>query len=647
MNNLKRIVSALAAVILVGSLFACEPEDEKVPTPEPDIQTEEKVIFSVNIQPDIICNDPESISSAIEAMQLSIFSTTYRTPAVYDDTKESSPHEIVLGVSDRAVSKKAYELLETCDIKGGESSYLIYSDGESLAVAYNEDRWQTGYGLDLAMEELIKLFDGSEKIIIPEGEVTSLTFDVMAYQQRIDDAAAETKWQQLTKAVNDMGGDGEAVTYAVKEYYEKICTEDIIDWFANLYDPTVGGYYFSNGARDTDGYLPDLESTSQAIGFLQSSGMLDKFGGSYKAGVPLWMQEQIIAFCKKCQDPETGFFYHPQWTKAMVDAQLSRRARDMDSATGLLNRFGSKPTYDAPNGTKGDGIKWDGTSVSLTGRLIYENAASLVSKIIPTSSHAAHLENDVTFRAYLDSYDTNGSFYWIGSNIGSQESQIKARDAELAAEGADYRLGDILIEWFNGHQNTETGLWNDGLSYECTNALLKIGGLYTTFGHMFPNADKAIDSCLKMTTTDEYARTVVQVYNVWFGMKNLMINIETFAKTEEEMEIVRSARAKLLSGAPEAIKLSMEKQLNFKCENAGFCYYDGYNCTHSQGLPVAPSGTGDGDVNATVICMFGTINRILDTLGISRYVPSGYTETDRMRYFAILEDNYSASINAK
>ncbi len=618
---------------------------------EPAGKEEEKVIFSLNVQPNIICNDAENIISSLETLQLSVFKTTYRSPAIYDDSTDIGAHEIVIGKTERPISKKAYELLDTCDVKGGESSYIIYSDGESVAVAFTEDRWQTGYGAKLGMEELSKLFDGSEKIIIPEGKVTSLTFDVLAYQQALDDKKSETDWKNFINAVNNKGGDGEAVAAAVKYFYEKICTDNVIDWFANLYDPTVGGYYFSNDAKNTDGYLPDLESTIQALNFMQSSRILDKYNGVFKDAIPLWMQEQIIRFVKKCQDPENGFFYHPQWTKEMVDAKLSRRARDLDSATKLLKHFGAAPTYDAPNGSKGDGIMWDGTPVeNLTGRLLYSDPVFAVSKVAPRASYAAHFESDVTFKAYLDEleeYNNTGyrSFYWIGNHIGSQTSQIKERDKQLKEAGADYSLGDILVEWYTEHQNTETGLWDKGLSYDNTNALLKISGTYTDFGYMFPNVEKAVESCLKMTMTDEHADAVVKVYNVWFAIKNLMVNIETFAQTSEELDIVKSTKQTLLLNAPEAIRLSAEKQLYFKHEDGGIGYVHGENCTVSQGLPVSPAGDGEGDVNATILGMFGTINRIVDSLGLDVDAPAAYTEADRLRYFAILEDNYLETLN--
>ena len=46
---------------------------------------------------------------------------------------------------------------------------------------------------------------------------------------------------------------------------DELCGKKILDWLGSLYDAESGGFYYSISARDTDGFLPDLESTYQAI----------------------------------------------------------------------------------------------------------------------------------------------------------------------------------------------------------------------------------------------------------------------------------------------------------------------------------------------------------------------------------------------
>lgn len=615
------------------------------------------LIFDYNNPPTLVCNDPEALADAISEVQFAVYYITYRTPSPVSDSTPKAAHEIVFGQSNREISKKAYTYLNRIEKEDEDVAYLIYSDGSSIAIAFHEDRYHINAAAFRAAEAFADVCRNKEYVAIAKGTVDSLVFDALEYQEELDAAETEAQWKIFERAVNDLGGDGAAVTAAVKDYYARVCTDDIVSWFANLYDPVTGGFYFSNGARNTPGFLPDAESTSQAIGELQSSGMLDKFvespEGLYIAGLPEWFRNQIVAFLKGLQDPETGYFYHPQWSKEEVNAHLSRRSRDMTKSCGLLKSFGSAPTYNTPSGVQGDGItkeqflKENSTSPisALTGKLSDTGSFVAVSKVVPTASVAVapHLVSDKTFKAYLAEQSAlnaagKRSFYAIGNEIGSQVSEIKTRDKALAEMGETYSLGKILIEWYNEHQDKETGLWDKGVNYDATNALLKIVGTYDEFGSIFPNADLALQSCLTMAVSEDEALTVCYVYNIWFAIEELIDNVNKYSVSADEKAYANSVRKTLLDMAPEAIRISAEKQLQFKKKDGSFAFTAEGNCLTSQGLRVGVPGDEDGDVNATVICLGGTIGRCLTTMGVGHYAPGFYTEADRLRFIAILED---------
>ncbi len=664
-----KILVGFAAFTLTVTLMSCaKPQSTPTTNFAPGssggtvvIPPKANLIFSTNVQPNIICNNADELAKPIEKLSTAVFSTTYMTPKVFDEKQSQTAHELVIGKTERDISKTAYRYLERLEHEEGEISYLVYSNGSSLAVAYDEDKYKSNAAAIQGINELIGYLNGDSEIIIPKGVLVYKSFDALDYQRELDDAKDEAQWKKFEEKVNAMGGDGAAVAKAVKEYYQYVCTENVVSWFANLYDPAVGGYYFSNSARNTPGFLPDIESTQQAIGQLNASGMLrdvDITGtidgdASYINGLPEWFRTQVIRFLKSLQDPETGFFYHPQWTKEEVNQHLSRRSRDMSRAVGILQMFASDPTYDTPDGDIGDGVLWNeyrapsaAPDSNLTGRLIYGASAPLaVSKVIPTASVAipSHMISVNTFKAYLAeqlALNKAGkrSFYSIGNEIGTQTDQIKKRDKELDPTGATQPLGDTLIAWYTEHQNKETGLWDAGLSYDNTNAILKIGGTYTEFGYIFPNADKAFASCVQLLTTDEVPHAIVEVYNVWYAISNLMININEMATNPSDIAYAENVRKELLLMAPEAIKLSAEKQLEFKHPDGSFGYTVGSNCVTSQGMRVAPPGNGEGDVNATVIAMSGTINNCLKALGLDGYAPGYFGEAERLRYVAILEE---------
>ena len=57
---------------------------------------------------------------------------------------------------------------------------------------------------------------------------------------------------------------GEAATIALKELYNSF-DERIYIFLAELWDPEIGAFYYSKSARDTNLYLPDIESTVQVL----------------------------------------------------------------------------------------------------------------------------------------------------------------------------------------------------------------------------------------------------------------------------------------------------------------------------------------------------------------------------------------------
>ena len=278
-------------------------------------------------------------------------------------------HEIVVGKTDREVSVEAYEQLERIDVRGAtESRFLIYSDGSSVAIAYDVDEYSTGAAGTSVMNHFINNYlVGKSSLVAEEGVLDRGIVDIVEFQEKIDEQDIAQKWVELEGAIAD--DYAEEITSALKSLYA-VYSDDVVSWFANLYEPYVcicsgecqktqycggGGYYYSNSARNTEGYLPDAESTRQALNFISGSGLADSFGGYYMDFVPDWMREQIIRFIKGLQD-SGGYFYHPQWGKELTDTSLSRRARDLKWCTKILEDFGVKPTYNTPNGMKGDGV---------------------------------------------------------------------------------------------------------------------------------------------------------------------------------------------------------------------------------------------------------------------------------------------------
>ena len=284
---------------------------------------------------------------------------------------------------------------------------------------------------------------------------------------RAEKLAAEAKEREADfKEVEDLLGKDAAD--ALRDHY-KLFDDRYYKWMASLYDPTIGGFYYSKSAQNNDGYLPDLESTKQALAFFSNSGMTRKYV-SINEAYPQWIKDQIVAFVKPLQCPEDGYFYHPQWGKNITASRLSR---DLGWATSTLKDFGAKPKWDTPNGHKGEFGPPPESAIAKAA----EGEASAAASVYPE-----RLRTVENFRRYLvcelngneDPNDLTPNLirkksYPIGNLMNAQAGQIKQRDrlgietGELIDSDGDGIADNGFIatfrEVFNSWQLSYNGLW--------------------------------------------------------------------------------------------------------------------------------------------------------------------------------------------
>lgn len=640
---MKKLITFILALMMLFALISCGGDNGQDSGDGGNVEDENNgggtnstvYIYSKDYLPTIITAD-NSIPSELTAKLYDALKTALGTaPYTSNDTTESEQHEIVIGESSRAITAKAHYYLKRLNHpEEGEVRWLIYSDGSSLAIVYGED---TDYiGLYAAINELVtKYVEIDDKLICPKGVLASGFITVDDYFNEIESDFLTEKWQALADALDESYRD--ELVEAMKNLY-KLYSDDLISWFANLYDPAVGGYYYSNSGRDNHGFLPDIESTAQALGFITKSGMAEEYGGKYSDVIPEWMQKQIVYFFKSLQD-ENGYFYHPQWTRELTDSKLSRKSRDLGNAVSVLRAFGSNPTYSTPNGDKGDGITADqyiGVSGALTPSF-KSSSATLASSIALAAAVPSHLVDKDTFLAYLATLDITNNSYSVGNTLTAQKSAIIQRDKELKAAGADYSLMDMLINWLNEHQIAETGLWHHTVNYYAINGLMKISGVYGGAGILMPNAAVAVKAAVAAITSDEECGAVVDIYNTWYATERVLRHMREYGNDDDKKE-AESVLDDLRKNAPLALKSTAEKIAKFKKEDGSFSYTPKASSANSQGCPVAVRDTNEGDVNATVICSSDILYYIYSALDLYDVFVPIYTKSDMRRYLNMLEE---------
>lgn len=381
----------------------------------------------------------------------------------------------------------------------------------------------------------------------------------------------EFKWQALKEHFDKRGADGSAVVSAFKEVYS-MYTDALPAWLGGLYDHKTGGFYYSNSARDNEPFLPDIESTNQALNLLMNSGMMSSF-----EQLPREMREKMAEFVCSLLDPEDGYIYHPQWGKDISD---SRRGRDLAWAVDMSRKL----NFTLPYPTANDRLK------ALLAAKTEEEKKS-ASAALPD-----HLTSKKKFIEYLESFDWINNSYYAGNTVAAQGRQIIAAG-----------LADTCVEYLNKFQNPKNGYWSEKSDMHYgVNGFLKITAFYIDAGAPINMAELAADSTIALLTSEEIGTTVCHLYNCYFSLYNILRSLKKAGENETADRIAK----KLLAVAPEAIKAAKFKTLVFKKADGAFSYHRDRSAFKSQQAWVAIENTPESDVNASVLCTSGLINNI-------------------------------------
>lgn len=523
------------------------------------------------------------------------------------DSGEASIHEFLIGNTSRDLSKKAYRRITNEVLSDDTAMYVIYSDGTSLAFAYNcEEAFSRGCD-KLFNEILVKEQMKDGKLSLKKGVVAEESFSLDELYYSIGIKEQEAAWDKLKNYILSGNlSDAESIMSSLNRIYG-LYTPELYEWLADLYDPAVGGFYYSNSARNTVGYGVDIESTRQALNILTQNGIITSY-----SQLPEKMKNEIIAFVQSCQSSEDGYFYHPQW--AHLQTTTERRSRDLNWAVQILKDLGSAPLY--PTVLSG------GTSQSshLSSPLISDRV-SAVSAVMPANSNLpSHLQSESAFLTYLKSFNWAESSYAPGNTIASQASQIIAAG-----------LIDVAIEFFNDLMDPTTGMWDsEAGSNDAINGYLKVSAVYVAAKVPLPYAEIAADGCILNILSDEFQTTVCHTYNPWAALANIRTTLVKYGTATDKAAAERIAN-KLYGNLTEYITKSTDKITEFRKKDGSFSYTHDMTSSHSQGMPVAVWGTNEGDVNATVLAM-SLAGYMFQALGIDEYRPNAYNSYDRYKF---------------
>ncbi len=528
----------------------------------------------------------------------SMYTDMNNPPVITSDSAEKLGDELVIGNSEREVSKKAYlHLNRLVEDNPDKCCAVIYAYQGSVCIAYNSK-----YSAELAAEYFTQNLANFINQSLKNGKLYENVFDLaqLAEQER-----EELRNDGFIAAEQTLGK--EAVDELRNLY--SIFVPDMYLWLVNLYDQDTGGMYYSNSARNTEGFLPDLESTVQGFSLLSNTGILPN---GWRNDLPEDIKSKIIEFAVSLQD-ESGYFYHPQWG---TNIQTSRRSRDLGWAKRIITELGGTSKYPFP----GESIDLNPVSSNYSLPLGHGTAYA-ASRVIAVnrSSLPSYLQSLSAFENYLDSLNFKTRSYQVGNDLAAQHN-------EIAAAGKEYV--DFLIDYLSERQNPENGLWEDEVTYSSVNGLMKLASVFWYYSASMPYPEEALQSAVEMTLHSDLGAFsesdihVCSVYNPWISMSYVLQSVEASQGRAAMLKL----RNIIIQQAPELIRMTTVKIAPFRKDDGGFSYLLDYCSPGSQGVPTAVEGTPESDVNGTGIASTGITGAMEDVFGVN--LPYYFGEID-------------------
>ena len=588
---MKTRLCALLVVLLATMLFAVScgngsQGDPGVQPPDGDY------IYAEGSELYLVHDGSDAATKSINDLTSLISDRSGVMPKVRGAVMDDVEHSLLLGSTEHPLSAAALDILADADLDGFDNGYVIYSDGASVAIV-----WSCDYAAALAIEYFTENLCTGPTLTMQKGYAFVKPVDTSIHEAEILEAGFKVLEEELS---------AEAVA-AIRKLYT-LYTDDFYIWLANLWDPEVGAFYYSNSARDNEPFLPDIESTGQGLTILTTAGMFRE-SGSWASTLPKDAVDAIGEFAYNMQ-AEDGFFYHVQWG---TNINVSRRGRDLNRAASILSDIGIKPKYKLAT----DQIAED-ELVSCLVSPLGRSAAVAVSRIVATAD-VDYLSSEEKFLAYLDSLDFANASYASGHQLSSTNKQIKAAG-----------LAEVCIKYLDERQNPENGFWESTVTYSSMNGFLKISSTYNGLGGKINYLDRAIDSIFEILLGDEMPTTLPQLYNLTNGIGNALNNL----KKQGDTELYNSTQLRIRENAAAIAETLYLKIATFRKDDGSFSYYVDHCSPTSQGCTVALK-LNEGDVNAGSMAFHAT-SGFFKILGIA--MPRMYTEYDAELFCELIEN---------
>lgn len=266
--------------------------------------------------------------------------------------------------------------------------------------------------------------------------------------------------------------------------------EGFFEWLEGQYDPKSGGFFYARSSKESGAFIPDIESTAQAVNIMERAGILPRLAPEIKAG--------LVRFFQGKQEP-SGYFYDEDPNMREDEVMVGRA---IGYSTHSLGKLGAAPLYP-----------------------------------LPDVQHApAYMESTDAYLKWLESVELCNS--WRGCDrLCNSAPYIRGLPE---AERASYL--ETAFAFLDRIQDKETGLWGQGTPYVRISGTFKLLTFYRTFGTPVPRQEliyRSIRHCLR----NEFAKDMCYIRNPI----DLLSEMENFHIPEEDLvEIMEITLANIM-----------------------------------------------------------------------------------------------------
>ena len=615
------LLLSLVAVLVLAA--ACGDTKDPDPTPTPDPAPSADIVFSATATPEVRIvygTTGEGMVADKIAARLRALGMTVTTKAAADLT-EGETYHILVGATGKPETAAVQTKVSAACKAGDLYWYLAAESGKLVVLASNNEYYtkavttlqqhETADSLTIASDLLENYVYTLEQQKADEEEKKRQEEEAKRQEEAKKLAELDEAWDTRFDHITDAN-----INTAIRNLYSHYDPEKLALWFAHLYDPVSGGFYYANSARDYNGFLADMESTYQISGMVKN-GMFG-LAGNLKEFYGADISAKMISFYQSMQDPETGYFIHPQFGKALTMSKVMRYSRDLDWAIAMLKDLGSKPLYATPFERVSATAYTDTvgrrqlTVTSLVGTAPYREEPVLLATAEGWEA------NEASVRAYVNNLlNTQSSEAW-SNTLSTQRSMF------VAAGVLDYVL-DVLDE----RVNPDYGLWvksknADGSYVNFIDKTEPAYGIYTVTykllvlyndsqGREFKHVTKMMENAIECITSRKSAIRVTYLYNPWATLTNLRSNLNTYGTAEARAAF----NAAMSENAVEMINSTLANLDDFRHEDGSYSFLPGKSSPEIYGTPVS-LGYDEGDVNGTLIGVSAMTSAICGSLGYVR-----------------------------